>query len=263
MSSPSIAFKNPPINEVVVSTHFSPPLSDLRSEHIGLFWAKIKRDFPVVKQHPPVGMGPDIFGSEPFPMPRYWFIADDEINLIQVQKNAFMFNWRHKDERYPRFYKNIKPAFDKYYGLFHEFIRTEINIAELTVDLCELTYINTLDSCEYWTGPQDTAKVIPLFSMLNPGIDASESLGFSCNFGYSLSSDLQLNIGIRSGFRTQQQDVPVLIFEIKTSGRLGQITKSEADEWFERAHDAIIKCFLNMTNTDIQDRFWKPMEEIQ
>ena len=262
MSSPSIAFRNPPINEVVVSTYFNPPLSDLRSEHIGLFWKEIKQEFPVVSQQAPVGIRPDIFGSEPFPMPRYWFIADDEINLIQVQKNAFMFNWRRKDEQYPRFHKNIKPTFDKYYGLFSEFIRTETNIADLTVDLCELTYINTLDHCEYWAGPPDTAEIIHSFAMLNPGIDASESLGFSSNFGYRVSSDLQLNISIRSGFRTQQQDVPVLIFEIKTSGRLGQIAKSGADEWFERAHDAIIECFLSMTSREIQTRLWKPMEEI-
>ncbi len=196
-------------------------------------------------------------------MPRYWFIADNEISLIQVQKNAFMFNWSRKDEKYPRFHENIKPAFDKYYGLFSEFIRTETNTSEIVVDLCELTYINTIDQCEYWTGTQDTAKIIPSFAMLSSGIDALESLGFNSNFAYRLSNDLQLNISVRSGFRTQQQDVPALIFEIKASGRLGQILKSEADEWFERAHDAIIECFLNATSKDIQDRFWNPMEVTQ
>jgi len=263
MKSPSVTFKNPPINEVVVSTYFNPPLSDLRSEHIGLFWGKIKQDFPIVSQQPIVGTELDILGNEPFPIPRYWFIAEDKINLIQVQKNAFMFNWRRNDEKYPRFHKNIKPTFDKYYGLFNEFVRTETNIEDLAVDLCELNYINVIDCCEYWEGPQDTPKIIPSFSMLNPNIDDLDFLGFNCNFGYRLSSDLQINIGIRSGFRTQQQDRPVLIFEIKTSGRLGQIEKPEADEWFERAHDAIIKCFLSITDTDIQNRFWQPAEEIQ
>lgn len=261
-SSSSIAFRNPPINEVVVSTYFNPPLTDLRSEHIGLFWEKIKQDFPVVSQHPPVGMSIDVFGGEPFPMPRYWFLANDEINIIQIQKNAFMFNWSRKDEKYPRFHKNIKPTFDKYYGRFNEFIRTETNISDLVLDLCELTYINTIEQCEYWTGPQDTAKVIPSFAMLSPDIAASEFLGFNTNFGYKVSSDLQINIGIRSGFRSEQQNMPVLIFEIKTSGRLGKIAKSEADEWFERAHDAIIECFLNMTSKNIQDRFWERIEEV-
>ena len=263
MKPQTIAFENPPINEVVVSTYFNPPLSDLRSEHIGLFWEKIKNEFPVVRQQPPVGIGPEVSANEPFPMPRYWFIADSGINLLQVQKNAFMFNWRRRDDEYPRFHRNIKPTFDRYYGLFSEFIRTETNIADLTVDLCELVYINALDRCEYWTGPQDTTKIIPSFSILAPGIDASESPEFNCNFAYRISTDLQLNIGIRIGIRAQQQDSPVLVFEIKASGRVGQIAKPGTDEWFERAHDAIIKCFLDMTSRNIQNRFWKRVEGTQ
>ena len=262
MNSQSIAFENPPLNEVVVSTYFNPPLSNLRSEHIGLFWGKIKEDFPVVNQQRPVGIGPDANADGPFQLPRYWLIADDEINLIQIQKNAFMFNWRRGDDAYPRFHKDIKPTFDKYYGLFSEFIRTEIDIPDPTVDLCELVYVNSLECCEYWTGPQDTTKVIPSFSILAPGIDDSESLGFNCNYGYQARTDLQLNVGIRSGVRSQQQNAPILIFEIKASGRLGRVAKSRADEWFERAHDIIIEKFLGMTSPDIQDQFWKTVEDV-
>ena len=263
MKPQSTAFENPPVNEVVVATYFNPGLSDLRSEHIGLFWEKIKGEFPAVSQQFPVGIGLDVIADEPFPMPRYWFTAGNEINLIQIQRNAFIFNWRRRgDGAYPQFHKNIKPTFDKYYGLFDEFIRTEINIADPTIDLCELTYVNVLERCEFWTGPQDTTKVIPSFSIPAPGIDVSESPGFNCNFTYSVSTDLQLNIGIRSAVKTQQQNAPVLIFEIKTSVRFERVAKSRADEWFERAHDTIIKSFLGMTSRDIQDRLWKPVEDV-
>lgn len=264
MASQSIVFENPPINEVVISTYFNPLLSDLRSEHIGLFWEKIRNEFPAVRQQPPVGIiGSEVSANEPFPMPRYWFIADDEINLIQIEKNAFIFNWRRRDEEYPRFYRNIKPAFNKYYGLFSDFVRTELNIAELTIDLCELNYVNALECCEFWSDPQETTTIIPSFSILKPGINFSDSPDFNCNYAYKITNDLQLNINIRSGVAAQQQDVPVLIFEIKASGRVGQITKPGTDEWFERAHDAIIECFVGMTSPDIQKRYWKPMEEIQ
>ena len=60
----------------------------------------------------------------------------------------------------------------------------------------------------------------------------------------------------------QQADAPVLIFEIRASARLGQVTKSEADEWFERAHDSILKCFVEMTDQDFQERYWEPMEKM-
>ena len=153
MKSQIISFENPPVNEVVVSTYFNPPLSDFRNEHIGLFWERIRREFPIVRQQHPVGIRPHSTTDESSSMPRYWFIADNDINLIQIQKNAFMFNWRRRGENYPRFHRHIKPAFDKYYGLFSEFIRTEIKTVEkLAVDLCELAYINALEPCELWSG---------------------------------------------------------------------------------------------------------------
>ena len=264
MALQSIVFENPPINEVVISAYFNSPLSDLRSEHIGLFWEKIRNEYPVVRQQPPVGIiGSEVSANEPFPMPRYWFIADDETNLIQIQKNAFIFNWRRRDEEYPRFHRNIKPTFDKYYGLFSEFIRTELNIADPTIGFCELNYVNALERCEFWSGPQETSTIISSFSILAPNINFSDSPDFNCNYAYKITNDLQLNINIRSGVTAQQQDVPVLIFEIKASGRVGQITKPGTDEWFERAHDVIIECFVGMTSPDIQERYWKPMEEIK
>jgi len=51
---------------------------------------------------------------------------------------------------------------------------------------------------------------------------------------------------------------PVLIFEFRALGLLGAADKSEADAWFERAHEAIGDCFTVITNPDIQQRYWQP-----
>lgn len=116
-----VHFDNPPINEVVIATYFAPPLAALRSEHIGLLWQEIRDDFPSVRQRLPTAplvplpIAPE--DAEVFPMPRYWFIAGDSINLIQVQKDALMLNWRRQDMDYPG-YTRVKPAFDKYYTVF-------------------------------------------------------------------------------------------------------------------------------------------------
>ena len=258
----SINFENSPISEVVVSTYFNPPLSNLRSEHIGLFWKKLKSEFPVVNQQLPAGAQPDPTANELFPMPRYWFIGTDDIDLIQVQKNAFIFNWRRRNNEYPRFHGHIKPAFDRYYNLFDEFIRTEVMIPRLSIDLCELTYVNTIEKCDFWAGPQDTNKVISSFISLDPGISNSSLLGFSCNYSYEITTDLQLNLNIRNGFVAHRQNMPVLVFEIKANTRFEQVLKSEVDEWFERAHDAIIECFVSITSRDIQEQFWNRVEDM-
>jgi hypothetical protein len=55
-------------------------------------------------------VAPIEFTIEQFPTPRFWFEAADGITLIQLQKNAFIFNWRKRDNDYPHF-EAVKAAF--------------------------------------------------------------------------------------------------------------------------------------------------------
>ncbi|WP_171182279.1 TIGR04255 family protein [Ruegeria sp. HKCCD8929] len=258
-----VRFQNPPINELIIATYFNPPLFTLRNEHIGLFWSKIRDGFPEVEQQTPYG-GVASFeqvGGEIFPMPRFWFVAEDQINLIQLQKNAFMFNWRRRDAEYPHFAENLKPAFDKYYAAFEDFARENVGVQDIQIDQCELTYINAIEVCEYWQGPEDTAKVIPSFSIPETEIEPTTAPSFNCTYVYLQSNDLQLRVNIRNGEAKAKPGTPVLVFEIKATGRLGQVGKSSADRWFGRAHEAIIASFVNLTSKGIQEEFWKPVRE--
>ena len=88
------------------------------------------------------------------------------------------------------------------------------------------------------------------------------SPNFNCNYAYIVATDLQININIRSVVSATQESVPVLIFEIKAVGPMGQLSKQGTDEWFERAHSKVISCFLEMTNQEIQDRYWHPKEDV-
>ena len=260
----AVKFENAPINELVIATYFNPPLLNFRSEHVGLLWGHYREEFPISHQQPAVG-GIDILGptsGEILPMPRFWFVSEDDINLIQVQKNALMFNWRRRDDEYPHFNKDLKPRFDYYYAQFADFMKDELG-ADLQIDLCELTYINTFHPCEYWNGPDDTANIIPSFRRVSTGIDGAQDASFNCVYTYLVNDDVNLRVSIRNGHVTENPSVPALIFEIRASARLGQVRKSVADAWFDRAHEAIINCFVGMTNPDIQHKYWKPKEAKQ
>ena len=261
-----VTFKNPPINEVVIATYFDAPIADFRSEHVGLFWQKIRSDFPVVHQQPPtvspLQIAPDIGAGEFLPMPRYWFVANDDIYIIQVQKNAFMFNWRRRGSaRYPGFHDNVKPAFDRYYNIFDEFVQTELDSSRLSIGSCELTYINSIESCELWAGPEDTPKVVPSFSIPTPGIDVATTPHFNCNYIYDLDANTRLSVGIRDGTRTQNADTPVLILDIKVVGRPEHGTRSAVARWFQTSHDRIIECFVGVTSPQMQATYWEPGKE--
>ena len=256
----SVHFDSPPVNEVVIATFFDPPPADLRNEHIGLFWGEIRDRFPVVQQRPPTAI-PDsltydagMVNPEFFPMPRYWFVAEDSINLIQVQKNAFMLNWRRRDADYPSF-THIKPNFDRYYTVFSDFVRAELDVA-LEISSCELTYVNTVEQSEFWSGPSDTHRVINSFWVPDVDPQSSGHPDFNCRYGYQVSDAMRIEIAISSGFATQQPSTPVLILEIKATGRPERQTKSQADAWFDRAHAAIVGTFLHLTDSEIQRRYW-------
>lgn len=256
----TIRFENPPISELVIAAYFDPPLFAFRNEHVGAFWSRIRDEFVTVEQVQPVG-GPQAMvqtADEAFPMPRFWFISEDETHLIQIQKNAFILNWRRRDASYPFFAENLKPTFDKYFGTFEEFAMAEAGEDELKFDLCELNYVNVVESGDYWQGPQDTANVIPSFSLPDSGVALSGSPAFKCNFVYTLDSDLQLHIVIRTAAKAEEPDTPVLIFDIRGTGRLNGVGKSVADRWYMRAHDAITECFLGLTNKEIREKYWRP-----
>ncbi len=263
----TIKFQDPPINELIITTYFNPPISNLRNEHIGIFWSRISNDFPESSQQIPIVGAEQIMDvkNEISPMPRYWFISKDKINLLQVQKNAFMLNWRRHEAGYPRFNVSLKPAFDKYFSMFSEFIRNHTDTSELTIDLCQLTYINVIKRCEFWSGPEDTQHVIPSFSVPDFGDTSQNPPAFNCSYILDASHDLQLVIKVRNIVVSPKsgESEPILIVEIQANGRLGRASKLETDPWFDRAHEVINKCFVDMTNPEIQRQHWKLMEENQ
>ena len=264
----TIRFEKPPINEVVIATFFNPPLFALRNEHVGLFWSKIRQQFPQAKQQQPVGAAALGFtgsdeairqgGNDVFPMPRFWFVAEDDTQLVQLQKNAFMFNWRNREADYPRYAERLKPAFDRYYTMFEDFARNEAGIPELKVGTCELTYVNLIKPCAYWNEPRDTPAILPFIKIPDLGTNSDNQFALNSTYNHVLAPDLHLRISVRSGEATEEPGTHVLMFELSARGPLEQAAKSVADAWFDRAHDAVVECFVNITSKEVQQAHWEP-----
>jgi uncharacterized protein (TIGR04255 family) len=259
-----IKYQNPPINELVIGLYFD-HVQSFRSEHVGLFWASVRNEFPITQQQPIVT--PPFFGTKPvtievigeneiYPMPRFWLEAADGTALMQIQKNAFLFNWRKRDAAYPH-YETVKAAFDKNFSRFSRFLEKEIGVAQPNLQIAELTYINLIESGEYWCGPQDTAQVFPSFRVAAPESSDVPPPDFNQVTVQRFAPDLSLTTSIRNARSAQDRSKMVLIFELRALGLLGAASKGEADGWFERAHEAIGNCFTAMTNPDIQKRYWQ------
>ena len=253
-------YKRPPIVEVVLAVYLKPALLGLRNEHIGLFWQRIRDRFPIVQQNAPIGEFQDA-PHEVFPLPRYWFIAENRTYLVQLQRNALIINMRRQKEDYPHF-DAVKLLFDEIFAKFSEFLILEKIVDVLNIDTCELTYVNHLAPSKHWTGPNDIGKIIPSFAPLNPGLAGAKLEGVNSINVFRIDEDLSVKLTLRT-VAAGDPPQPRLIFEQRVTGRLKTgVTgeKASVDDWFGRAHDITGKCFGGLTDSDIQHRVWKMME---
>jgi uncharacterized protein (TIGR04255 family) len=261
----TIKYENPPINEVIIGAYFDQPIMQLHSEHVGLLWAQLRDRFPVMQQQPELPtplIGQSIsfqltVSDEPYPMPRFWLVSNDETLVIQVQKNAFIFNWRKRSGDYPHF-ENVKAKFDEYFNLFSYFIKCEFAIDPINVKICELTYSNVINQDRNWNSIKDANIVVNDFSMPNIRIDGSSISDFNQIYVYRIESDLSLNVSFRSGRRTDDSGQQPLVLELRCLGPNATGGLDGANEWYARAHDVIGHCFNSITTTHMQKSAWKP-----
>jgi uncharacterized protein (TIGR04255 family) len=247
-----IDFEKPPINEVSIGMHFA-PLSNLKAEQIGLFWSRIRPAFPNSQQTAPIGnvlhLPPEVF-----PMPRFWFIAKDDATLIQVQKSAFLFNWRLRGESYPRF-DSVFDAFRKQRSTFLQFLREDLNTAKIEPAKLQLTYVNLFENVPYWSGPQDTPKIVPSFGFINPGSKVAKPKDFNSTTIFQIEDDLLLSVTVRNGLNNSTGKM-VLVLELEASGTHPRFETEKADAWYHRAHIAISESFVALTDRQIQEEYW-------
>ena len=161
-------FKNPPLAEVVLGVQFS-DLTGYRTQHAGLLWERhFRRDFPECVERPPIEAVFETFGAvsvgppslkvqvleAPGPIiPRLWFINDDNTELIQMQADRFLHNWRSEQKApYPR-YEPIREHFFQELEIVESFLDGE-KIGSLEPNQCEVTYVNHIalaDGTDPWT----------------------------------------------------------------------------------------------------------------
>ena len=84
------------------------------------------------------------FGNKP-PMPRVWFLSEANTELVQIQNDRFIHNWRKADTDapYPR-YENVRAAFLSEARTLAQFL-VEEHLGELSINQCEITYVNHID----------------------------------------------------------------------------------------------------------------------
>lgn len=150
-------FEKPPLTEVALCVQFD-TLAAFTNLHAGLIWAECRGDYPVASEKPAIPPQFETFGgsgvaplmpfrfaaySEP-PTSRFWFEETSGVDLVQIQNDRIVHNWRRRDGyQYPR-YETIVERFEAEYRKFAKFVERE-GLGDLRPNQCEITYINTIE----------------------------------------------------------------------------------------------------------------------
>jgi uncharacterized protein (TIGR04255 family) len=270
--SPRPEYDAPPVIEVVLSLQFE-ALDDLRTPQLGLLWSKFRKDFPQIEEHPPIApiiesfelshrerFGLQFEMSDIPLLPRMWFLNEAGTELIQVQRDRFIHNWRKTDkgQTYPR-YEYIRERFRSELTVFASFLDSE-GIKKLAVNQAEVTYINHILSGDGWHEHSELHKVISPWSgsysdtFLSDFEDGNFATRYRIPNGEGKPIG-RLHVELQSAFRKTDQ-MPIFVLTLTARGNPQGAGIEGAFSFLDIGREWIVRGFTSITTTDMH-KVWR------
>jgi uncharacterized protein (TIGR04255 family) len=252
-------FDNPPLVEVVLSIQFD-ALSVIEFIDLAPTWTQLRHRFPKVEEHPPLPPVFEIFGmpagslqlqlSSMPALPRLWFVNDAGTEVLQVQTDRFIHNWRKvgEESEYPR-YERIRRTFLSEFLRLNRVIEKRLNRG-VTPNQCEITYVNHIS-------PENAAEALKFFQMPDefPGgsiEDATMQIRFVLPDAEGHPAG---RLNVQAGPAITRAGERVFQFMLTVRGRPSTADLSGAREFMDMGRAAIVNSFAALT-TDIMHKTW-------
>ena len=266
-------FRKPPVGEVVLSLQFN-AIAGFQAAHLGLFWSRVRTDYPKTETYPPIDPVVEQFGTRPQPaqgirfeivqsgfVPRAWLLNDAGTELIQVQQDRFIRNWRKVQEtdEYPR-YELLRERFERDFTEFDRFIREE-KLPEIVPNQCEVTYINHIDTGDDW---RDVGRIDEVFTVWKETafkeMDlVTETVRFQGRFRFgadqtSTNAAGRLSVEVQPAFRTSDGK-PILVMNLTARGAPKGPGLAEVLQFFDAGRAEIVRSFAGFTTKMMHDKW--------
>jgi len=241
----------------------------MKAQHIGTYWDRIRKKYPLCEQQYPIvslaTTSPQTIAEfhqvpgEVSPLPRFWFSSKSHATLIQVQRNAFLLNWRREatTEDYPHYEKVVEDFWQELED-YKTFVQESVGGKLDVIQRCELTYINLIGSNEAFNSPDQLLNVIPpTASLYDIQTDDRKLTGLNATVTYQVNPTLLIDLAIRLGNRLDTKEL-ALVLELKAHGVPSDLSLEGARAWYDSAHNATYKLFLDATDKKVQKSIWKP-----
>jgi uncharacterized protein (TIGR04255 family) len=258
-------YERPPVVETYLGVQFA-PLANFSILHFGLYWAKIRENYPTFQVQPSLGRVIEQFGAEKFVQPklgvelvsapevRCWFIEQSGRMLTQVQRDRFIHNWRKlRPEDIYVHYDNIKPRFSEEWKGFCGFL-DEAGLGKPEVNQCEMTYVNHIELGQGWESYGELNKVVASWSGSYSGnfLPAPESINIGARY---VLPDKQGRLHIEMQPAITQDAKEILQLNLTARGKPKSSNLENILEWFDLGHEWIVRGFTDFTAKEMHE-FW-------
>ncbi|MEG3618928.1 TIGR04255 family protein [Magnetovibrio sp. PR-2] len=268
-------FESPPVSEVAISVQFE-PIQGLNPFHIGRLWEEsYRKQYPSAEQKAPLPYVIEKFGKpekgetgisilQGVPPVRHWFYNKKGTELIQIQNDKFVFNWRQtkKREKYPR-YEDVIKKYKRHLKKFIAFLKAN-EIGELVPNQCEVTYVNAVGR---ETGASSHAKVADFIAPWS-GRTSDDFLGqpeeVDIRTSYLMCGEDQVPLGrLHISLEPRslvETDEPYYRFVLSARGAPLEPTIKAVGDFSDFARQYVIRAFASFTSKKAH-KVWRRIDD--
>jgi uncharacterized protein (TIGR04255 family) len=184
-----------------------------------------------------------------------WFINNSDDQLIQFQKDRFYFNWRKREQDYPR-YSFVISQFEAAFLTIKSFF-AEQRLGELEPIENELTYINHIVQGEGWSSPDNLKGVFTDLLWMDSQsrfLPPPQRISWSVEFALPANKGT-LAVNLKHATRVTDR-VNLLVLELIARGKPESTDFAKIREWFDVAHEWVVRGFTDLTTAEIQNVNW-------
>jgi uncharacterized protein (TIGR04255 family) len=266
-------YESPPVREVVLSLQFE-PVNSLRSPQLGLVWNIFRKDFPGLEEHPPIAAVTETFGQSASDrlglqiemtdmplLPRLWLLNEMGTELIQIQQDRFIHNWRKTGDGqvYPR-YDYIRKRFRSEFETLTSFLTKE-GIPPFVINQCEVTYINHIVAGDVWKHHSELSKVLsPWSGSYSDDFLAGGEEDANMNLRYRITGEDRKPIGrlhvkVQPAYR-KSDHAPMFVLTLTARGRPNGDGVEGAFNFLDIGREWIVRGFTSLTTQELH-KVWR------
>lgn len=253
-------FENPPAVETALGVRFA-PLPGWNVFHYGPLLQEYRKEYPKHELRPPIGTvtiqvpTPDTTDFAGTPV-RCWFINDQSTELVQVQNDCFIRNWRklENSQEYLH-YDDSRPRFQRDWLRFVKFL-SEQQLPAPEVWQCEVTYINQFVRGREWENFDDLDHLYPIWRRL----PNRKLLTRSQVVNFATAYELPKNKGVlqfvsQPGVR-KNDGVEIIQLTVTALGKPDSPNIDDILDWLDIGHAAALEGFKEFTS-DAAHAIWR------